>query len=30
MEKSILTGIIQIAKADLFSGINNFAEFTVL
>ncbi|MEO1301212.1 MAG: AAA family ATPase, partial [Bacteroidota bacterium] len=30
LEKGILTGILRIAKADLFSGINNFQEYSLL
>ena len=30
LEKGILTGILRIAKADLFSGLNNFSEDSVL
>lgn len=30
LEKGILTGILRIAKADLFSGLNNFVEDSVL
>ena len=30
LEKAIITGILRIAKADLFSGLNNFAEYGVL
>ena len=29
VEKTILTGILRIAKADLFSGLNNFWEYGV-
>ncbi|MEN0016179.1 MAG: AAA family ATPase [Bacteroidota bacterium] len=30
LEKGIMTGILRIAKADLFSGINNFKEYSLL
>ncbi|MEO1219666.1 MAG: AAA family ATPase, partial [Bacteroidota bacterium] len=30
LEKGIMTGILRIAKADLFSGINNFREYSLL
>ena len=30
LEKAIMTGILRIAKADLFSGLNNFSEYGVL
>ena len=30
IEKVIFTGILRIAKESLFSGLNNFCEFTVL
>jgi len=30
LEKSLITGILRIAKADLFSGINNFQEYGIL
>jgi len=30
LKKSVITGILRIAKADLFSGLNNFGEFNVL
>ncbi|MEO1301211.1 MAG: AAA family ATPase, partial [Bacteroidota bacterium] len=30
LEKGIMTGILRIAKADLFSGINNFQEYSLL
>jgi hypothetical protein len=29
LEKAVLTGILRIAKADLFSGLNNFSEHGV-
>ena len=30
LEKSVVTGILRIAKANLFSGINNFGEDSIL
>ncbi|MEO1301523.1 MAG: AAA family ATPase, partial [Bacteroidota bacterium] len=30
LEKGIMTGILRVAKADLFSGINNFQEYSLL
>ena len=30
VEKSIMTGILPLAKANLFSGLNNFIEYGVL
>jgi hypothetical protein len=30
LEKGVLTGILRIAKASLFSGLNNVAEYTLL
>ncbi|MEO1300909.1 MAG: AAA family ATPase [Bacteroidota bacterium] len=30
LEKGIITGILRVAKADLFSGLNNFMEYSVL
>ncbi|MEO1301330.1 MAG: AAA family ATPase [Bacteroidota bacterium] len=30
LEKGIMTGILRIAKADLFSGLNNFQEYSLL
>ncbi|MEO1301388.1 MAG: AAA family ATPase, partial [Bacteroidota bacterium] len=30
LEKGIMTGILRIAKADLFSGLNNFKEYSLL
>ena len=30
LEKGIMTGILRVAKADLFSGINNFQEYALL
>ena len=30
LEKGIMTGILRVAKADLFSGINNFKEYSLL
>ncbi|MEO1301173.1 MAG: AAA family ATPase, partial [Bacteroidota bacterium] len=30
LERGIMTGILRIAKADLFSGINNFKEYSLL
>jgi len=30
LEKSLITGILRIAKSDLFSGINNFQEYGIL
>ena len=30
LEKGVLTGILRIAKANLFSGLNNLTEYTVL
>ena len=28
--KSVMTGILRVAKANLFSGLNNFTEYGVL
>ncbi|MEN0016544.1 MAG: AAA family ATPase, partial [Bacteroidota bacterium] len=30
LEKGIITGILRVAKADLFSGLNNFMEYSLL
>ena len=30
VEKAVMTGILRVAKADLFSGLNNFSEYGVL
>lgn len=30
VEKIIITGILRVAKASLFSGLNNFSEYGIL
>lgn len=30
LEKGLMTGILRVAKADLFSGLNNFKEYSLL
>ena len=30
LEKSVLTGILRIAKSNLFSGLNNLKEYNLL